>query len=519
MLRPVIIILMLGTGVCSAAVMDAASEYRRDALDAEEEARDFFREKFRLYASKNVSAGFSYSYVPDGRKKSMTWNIVADDESLPVTFIAGNFYAQEGSGLLYGKLRPYNPDPFEVETPLCEQKNFAPCNSSNPAYAFNGGGICFYGGGRVNPSFIASGAVSRCVRFIASDAAYPDSTDDSFTAIFGRCDKKYPNETPVVCRTFLGSCAFLPLPAVRCELSALAVTLSDEGDGKMNWGRTGKEGVRSYTGTEGTAAYLAYNDGAVKSFIEAALTRIRSEGEGPAEKTAHSFQGEFSFLSRVTSLSIRGKSVASGYGSPYYSVYGSRSPSDGVFISLKLSPSRRFVCGADAGAERKRAGGSSTEGTKEMIFFRAEPLHRVDVEMSHTSIWDQPSSAPSRSREKIILGCGRREIRSKAGFILQRSAKGHASVFFLSLACGDDDPHRIEAGGQCVFASRQNSVLARVIGSGGQPFISVKEKVQIYDIGYSYGGEIIRAGFSAAAAVKKTRCTDQRMSFDARCVW
>ena len=519
MFRAVILIFIFCTGVCRAAVVDVSSEYRRDALDAEEEAKDFFREKFRLYSSKNTYAGFSYSYAPDDKKKSITWNLVADDPAMPVTFIAGHFYAQQGSGLLYGKLRPYNPDPFEVEVQLSQQKGFAPCSSSNPAYALYGAGICMYGGGRSDPSFITSAAVSRCVRYISSDAAYPDSTDDSFTSILARCEKKYPYETPVVCRTILGSCVFLPLPAVRCELSALCVTLSDEGDGNMNWGRTETGGVRSYTGTEGASAYLAYNDGALRGFVETAVSRIRTAGEGSGEIHARSFQGECEFKSRVAALSIRGKSVASGYGSPYYSVYGSRTPSDGIFISLKLSPSRRFSCGADVSAERKRAGGSSTEGTKEMIFFRAEPLRSCDVEMSHTSIWDQPSSAPSRSREKLIVSIGCGDIRTKAGFVLQRSAKGHASGSYISIVCGDDDPHRVEAGFQAVFASRQNPVLARVIGSGGQPFISVKEQVQIYDLGYSYGGDSIRAGLSAAAAFRNTRSTDQRISFDARCVW
>ncbi|MGL4368338.1 MAG: hypothetical protein ACRCUT_01500, partial [Spirochaetota bacterium] len=154
----------------SAAEYAASAEYRRAALDAEEEVSTFMRLSARIFSGAYSSSGLSLSRKTDGAY-SFTANALYDDSSSPVSVIAGHFYAQAGSGLLYGRLRPWNPDPFSVSGELSASQGFSLCTSSYPAYAFCGLGFSF----RSSDGWNAECALSSSPRYIAEDPDHPHS--------------------------------------------------------------------------------------------------------------------------------------------------------------------------------------------------------------------------------------------------------------------------------------------------------------------------------------------------------
>ena len=511
MRRAVIIIIVLLPHAGSAALYDAKAEYRRDALDFEENAQEFYREKIRVFASDAVSAGIATSYKTAEKKRSSTWNVLADGMTIPVSLIAGNFYAQEGSGLLYGKLRPYNPDPFSPEPELSRQRGFAPCDSANPAYAFSGAGLCVYAGARDDPLFILVCSLSRSVRFARRDDDDPRSMSESLSTILGRIDRKYPYDTAVSCRTMTGSVAFLPFDSVRCELSALSVSLN-EGDRRAAWKSRG--GDENAYGLDGFAAYCAYSDGMLSSFAEGSVCSERLQN---GKRNACAFQSECAFKSRVADVSVRGKMMDRGYGSPYYSVCGSRSPSDGIFISLKCSPSRRLSCSAEGSSERKKEGTlSSSSVVREVVSLEAAVLRRCVIEVSHTSL-HSPAGDDVRSREKFSCRIGPESAHFKFGAVLQRSQRKKSSDLFLSGSAVFAEAHTIKGGVRFVSSSAVNPVYTESEDSS-QPLAVKRPRLMLYNAGYSYDG-FISAGAAITASYEGTKPVEQRLSFEARCVW
>lgn len=523
MLRPVVMIILLSSAA-QATIIDVSSEYRRDALDAEETTSEFYREKIMIEAGEAVSAGVAVSYKPKAKELSHTWNVQAGGMSSPVTFIAGNFYAQEGSGLLYGKLKPYNPDPFDVESQLSEQKGFSPCSSSNPSYAFCGGGLSLFGGAKNDPSFILSAALSRCVRYVTADAQHGDSTDVSFSTILSHCEKKYPYETAVVCRTMAGSLVFVPCDYLRCETAAMTVSLTDESGRAMSWGRRGGDGWSAVGKTDGASVYLAYNDGALKGYLESALCRTGlKHGTGQSYENSEAVQGEVSFVSKLVCMSAKGKSISSGYSSPYFATYGSRSPADGIFLSIKMAPSEKFSAGAEGSAEKTKGvtltEGSSQMNSREKIYFDAEIIRGCDFAVSHTAVGSSSLQREGKYQDKFRLGIGPAVLRCDAGALLQRAPSGKSEVFFSDISSRIEEQHRIRSGIRIVHTLRGNPVYAGIISTGGQPFIRASQNTQIYCFAYSYKGEIVRFDAGAAAAMSGKRCIERRLELSADGRW
>lgn len=512
MLRAVTLLAVLLPSPVCAAMYDVKAEYQRDALDFEESAQEFHREKIRLFASDAVSAGAATSYRTAERKRSSTWNVVADGKTIPVSFIAGNFYAQEGSGLLYGKLRPYNPDPFSSDPGLSScRRGFSPCDSANPAYAFSGAGLSLFGGAREDPFFVLECSLSRTVRFARRDDDDDHSMSEQLSTILGRIDRRYPYDRAVACRTMTASLAFLPYAAARCELSALSVSLN-EGERRTAWKSRGGEG--SVHGLEGFSAYGAYNDGILSAFAEGSSCVERLER---GVRRAFAFQGECAFTSKVAELTVRGKAMERGYGSPYYSVFGSRSPSDGIFISLRLSPSKRLSCAAEGSAERKKEGTlPSSSIVREMISLDAAVLRRCTVGISHTSL-HSPAGDAVRSREKLTCRIGPESARLRLGAVLQRSQRKRSAEFFVTGEAACAGAHEIKGGFHFVSSSSANPVYAETGGSS-QPQAVTRPRLILYDAGYSYDG-FIGAGVNITASYEGTKPVEQRLSFSARCVW
>ena len=95
-MRRAVIILFLCSVPASAAVVEYSSEYRRDNLDAEDEVREFYREKVRFNPNGEVTAGLAFSDKTAIHERSCTWNAAVKGKEKPFVLMAGDFYAQEG---------------------------------------------------------------------------------------------------------------------------------------------------------------------------------------------------------------------------------------------------------------------------------------------------------------------------------------------------------------------------------------------------------------------------------------
>ena len=304
---------LLILAVCAeGAEVYVKSEYRRDALDAEEAVKDFYRTNFRILAGQDTSAGAAVSWQKNTKVFLWTWNAVYNEECTPVSVIIGNYYAQSGSGLLYGKLRPWNPDPFSASSEISDAHGFTPCNSANPVFAFNGAGLTFYPSGK-NGNCSARIGASRVLRYMEEDDDHTSSTHTSMNTILSRFSSEYPYTKALWCDTAAG--AFLLRAGDYCsaELSLLSVSCRDMQGQRISWARYETDDAWSAVDqVQGAAAYAAYNDGALRIYGESACTidRLAENGGGTFSGKGISAQGEIYFRSKIFTGSVKGKSMS-----------------------------------------------------------------------------------------------------------------------------------------------------------------------------------------------------------------
>src|SRR5512147_2847410 len=113
-----------------------SAEYRYDYLDYAESEKEFVRMKGGLDVSENSGFYAATAWIRGGKEGSFTFAVAAAEPDSPFSIYAGDYYAQFGSGLLVGRGRPYNPDPFSKEKEPEKQSGFKPCTSGSPVSCF-----------------------------------------------------------------------------------------------------------------------------------------------------------------------------------------------------------------------------------------------------------------------------------------------------------------------------------------------------------------------------------------------
>jgi hypothetical protein len=319
-----------------------SSEYRYDVFDGEETGSSFFREKIRLDMGKNCQGSLAAVEVPAEKRRSYTWYILAANPARSATLLAGNFSASFGSGILTGKMIPYNPDPFRKENEPDNEKVFVPADSGYPAYYCNGAAI------GISPYFHFF--YSQALRYY-SDAGNGTS-ESSPNTILSRIDKEYPYSEPVYLRTAGAMLSYNGFDYFTAQCSAIYFDMTGTDGRHILWSAINSDwsGFESLYGFSG---YCAYNDGVVKAFVDAGSVRsVRYAGGKRYADSSLAVQGEASVETAVFALKLFGKRIGSGYYTPYFSTVGKRSPSEGLFIDARLSPYEFFTLTFDSSVDK-----------------------------------------------------------------------------------------------------------------------------------------------------------------------
>ncbi len=116
------------------------SEYRRDAVDFEDDIHEFYRQKHKIRFSEKSEAHAALVYDMHSEASRYTWNIFLCDISPHFIFFAGNFYAHFGKGLLVGRRSVFQADIFQPHGEIFFGESITPALSGNPYFAFNGCG-------------------------------------------------------------------------------------------------------------------------------------------------------------------------------------------------------------------------------------------------------------------------------------------------------------------------------------------------------------------------------------------
>ena len=460
------------------------SEYRRDALDAEEEIKDFWRTRFRIFAGTETSAGAAVSYQRNTKLCTWTFNAVYDDVCSPVSVIIGNYYAQSGSGLLYGKIRPWNPDPFSAAAELSDAHGFTPCNSANPSFAFNGAALTFYPSGK-NGNSSARIGVSRTLRYAEEDTDHTSSTHASMTTLLSHSDRKYPYTKALWCDSLTGAFLLRAGDYSTAEFSALSLSCRDIQGKRISWARYETGGRWSAVEQmQGFSVFAGYNDGVLRMFAETAVNanRLSNEGSGTLSAKAYAAQGEIAFTSKLFCGSVKGKSISSNYGSPFFSTYGSRSPSQGLFLAMKLSPSRSLKLNAETSADKKTSVSQySTEPSasfKESASLYYEPFRHFAVELSHSQTGASYRFFPDKSRIKGETMLKFKNVKISASSAQQRSAARTATTASAGIQCRLLYRHTFSASGEYLRTKKTNPVYSSALSEGGIPLFTAGRRLR-----------------------------------------
>jgi hypothetical protein len=516
MRRAITVVWMFYSVSAFAAVFEFSSEFRRDALDAEEQTNEFFREKAKIHSETGISAGAAFSCTAD-RRKSFTWNAEFDNADFPIYVIAGNFYAQEGSGLLYGRIRPYNPDPLAIESWSGLKSGFCPCDSSNPAYSFYGAGVSLYAGKKQNPIMIVSAAHSRCVRYISASASVKDASEISASSILSRYIKDKSGEQPVICSTSLGSLSFSPVQFVRMECACMAFSMSGEGGRSLSWDFDETGDTRTAKRQIAALSYsLSYNDGVVKSFLEAAVCRTEyMKNDMTVYRKGYAYQGEVSYSSDAASFYARGKLIGSEFSTPFMSSFGSRSPSNGFFVGLKISPFEKISAEADGSAEKylpSSVSGSECDAVvRESICIKGKVWDRISVEASYRARSDTVSAEPDLNQERINLRYRWRSGSVHVGFAEQNTSKKLAYIVSPGMEILSDE-HMFTAGAEGIWAKKGSAYLSSY--GDNQDLRTVEKKECIIRCGYVYSSGVLRGRSEVSVEIGSTGFRGKRIMFE-----
>jgi len=247
-----------------------SSEYRYDVFDGEETGNSFFREKIKLDMGKNCQGSLAAVEIPAEKRKSFTWYFLAANPSRSVSILAGNFSTSFGSGILTGRMNPYNPDPFRKEYESDNEKVFVPADSGYPSFYFNGVALAILPKGEDENFAQFHLFYSHAIRYF-SDAGN-DTSGSSPGTILSYIREEYPYNEPVYLRTAGAMASYHGFDYFTVQVSALYFDMTGSNDRHVLWSAvdSNRSGYESITGF---SAYCAYNDGVVKSFVDAGSVR------------------------------------------------------------------------------------------------------------------------------------------------------------------------------------------------------------------------------------------------------
>jgi hypothetical protein len=312
-----------------------SSEYKEEYLEEDEHRKVVLRNKASADFDTNRGASVTVLSFSDEKKDQYTWNIRTSSDS-GISLMAGNYYAQFGSGLLTGRIKPYMPDPFAEEKQSHAEEIITPCSSGYPAFSYYGAALSFETDSDVPYKGLYVYG-SRALRYFNNEE---DTAGSSYSTILGNLNAEGSKASPVHARAGGASALLIPQKYLRVQVSWSYYDLIDDSGKKILW--SFKSGY-GYASTQGYSGYAAYSDGAVKGFYEYVLNRQNIQNNGKKEiRYSSAYHGKIGFDSERFSFSCAVKKIGQDYYLPYFSTFGKRMSSEGIFFTAAVSPYSLF---------------------------------------------------------------------------------------------------------------------------------------------------------------------------------
>lgn len=401
--------LILAALICCAAApagtrtggirLEMQAEYRRDAIDYDEQEKNFTREKIRLDFGESF-ADVTHVYVGEEREHRFTGSLVLRGLTPYFDCVAGHYYANFGAGLIAGKKTYASPDPYTRGPILTRGAPFTPCTGGNPLFCFQGlaGGFTIPAG---CVSLSVRGFFSYRDRYVRNDKYLPDVTGTSLGSIIARRARDYRYSEPVVigdygCVVDLRIADRLLFQAyfIRTEIRRTTgrSLLWNYGDRRLP---LGDKAFYAY------GFFAQYRDDYIRIFIEAGIpSRVVSALSGKrALIRDYGMVYGLAFTHSACAISFTGKTCGNNFYTPY-GAGGSYAESSWL-IGIAVMPLRGLTLRGSFYAEKKKSTGSSLSYLPLMKRERLRveySLPRVVVCSIHaTALQNEKKNGPERT--------------------------------------------------------------------------------------------------------------------------
>ncbi|MCX7679826.1 MAG: hypothetical protein N2316_11510 [Spirochaetes bacterium] len=350
-------------------ILQIQSEYRRDAIDFEDDTREYYRQKLKVCFSKasEANAAFVYDHNEDSLK--YTWNIFLRDISPQFSFFAGNFYANFGKGMLVGKRRPFQRDVFKRQGEIFSGEPFIPSLSGNPYFAFHGCGMnASHSLGDFHLKLSAFHSIKE--RYINQQEYESRSTSSSVFSLDSYDEREKNRIEPISMHTtgIITQLCFLKL------ISFDVYGIYNSAQTPFGEAITLRYGIHSF---KGIGCMAEYHDEFITIFSEIAKadTQFRSSDDVEINQQGFATISGILFRGAYLRASLIYKNAEKNFFSPYCATIGEYI-GPGIFADVRYNLLSKLILGASVSSEKK----SSTYTEKEI-----PSLHKEHIFLKYSS--------------------------------------------------------------------------------------------------------------------------------------
>lgn len=381
MRRIAIIVIMILTAVAGSPLdmnslaprLTLHGEYRQDALDYDNADKRFIRDSASL-AFGQSSVNFTHINVAPNNENRFTWNISIRGLTPYFESIVGNYYANFGAGMVVGKKSAVSPDLFSRTLAASRGRPFAPCNTGNPYFCFQGitaGFICPLS----QCTLSLHGFYSFKNRYVKIDRMQQDATGTSLSSILIRTRPDFRYSEPVVIQD--AGCAIMARALDHLSIQSYfihtSIKLSSSKD--FFWNYSARDVPTAEKKFFAYGVYFQYQDDYILVFLDCAFTNrvITSAVYGTRTVRGYGFMYSLAFRHPRCTVSFTGKQTDKNFYTPYGS--GKNYPEIAVVAGLSLRPWKYCAVGGSFFSEKNPVPSRNEEylrvSRREKVFVRA----------------------------------------------------------------------------------------------------------------------------------------------------
>jgi hypothetical protein len=331
------------------------SEYRNDTIDYDENEKNYFREKAIIRFSEKSSLNLAYVYIDKNDDRRFTWSLVLRDVSPSVSFILGHYYVNFGNGLLIGGKSAYNPDIFSQRGKIKRDRNFSPCKSGNPTFAFRGIALSY--NERVEDVGISvSTFYSLKKRYIDEDSYEEGATSSNLNSIEYRDNRDFKYHEPVEVRTHGSEFALDLMDLFHFQVHYIYTDVWSYNNREIYWdNRKRGDSESGISNLIGIGYGIQYGDDFIRIFFENDITSrsLSDNGNKKVDSSGYGILYGAALRHPIVTISLIVKNTNKDYYTPYESSMGSGYPEEGWFFNGGVKLGREVKLGAATSYEKK----------------------------------------------------------------------------------------------------------------------------------------------------------------------